>query len=291
MEHQNSAGIWKTVKGWLGLGSSGPPTQLFWEGKIVTSPIGLAESMNSFFLDKIARLRSNIPLTRGDPVSKLREAMLGKNCSFQFQEVKTEDVLNTIKNLKNSNSTGIDYIDTRTLKGIADIVAPSMTHIINLSIQSGIFPSAWKWAKVVPLLKSTTADKMLPKSYRPVALLPILSKVLEKVLFRQLVLYLEENNIVHPNLHGSRSGHDTSTALLQLYDKWVQEMEEDKIVGVLVCDQSAAFDLCDHSILLKKLGLMGLQEKSLNWVNSYLSQRKQSCFIDGELSSPLDMHN
>ena len=77
-----------------------------------------------------------------------------------------------------------------------------------------------------------------------------------------------ENESSSTTLLGSRSGQDTSTALLQLYDKWVQEMEEDKIVGVLVCDQSADFDLCDHSILLKKLGLMGLQEKSLNWVNS-----------------------
>ena len=112
---------------------------------------------------------------------------------------------------------------------------------------------------MIPLLKAENANSILPKSYRPVALLPILSKVLEKVVFRQLVKYLEENNLVHPNLHGSRAGHDTSTALLQLYDRWVEELESDNMVGVLFCDQSAAFDLCDHKILLEKLKIMGLQ--------------------------------
>ena len=132
-------------------------------------------------------------------------------------------------------------------------------------------------------------DPILPKSYRPIALLPILSKVLEKVVFRQLINYLEENNLIHPNLHGSRAAHNTSTALIQLYDKWADEIEDDKMVGVLVCDQSAAFDLCDHYLLVEKLKLMGLDESSAVWMWSYLSRRKQSCFIDGNLSSSLDL--
>ena len=83
---------------------------------------------------------------------------------------------------------------------------------------------------------------------------------MEKVVFSQLVEYLEQNKLIHPNLHGSRVGHNTYTALLQLYDKWVEEIEDDKMVGVLFCDQSAAFDLCDHTILVDKLRLMGLEE-------------------------------
>ena len=105
----------------------------------------------------------------------------------------------------------------------------------------------------------------------------------------QLVEYLEHNSQIHPNLHGSRSGYNTSTALLQLYDKWVQEVEEWKMVGVLFCDQSSAFDLCDHSLLIEKLKLMGVDDSALHWIKSYLSNRKQSCFIDGELSTPLNL--
>ena len=141
-----------------------------------------------------------------------------------------------VDSVKNLSATRVDYIDTRTVKLIAEQIAPVLTYIINLSIQSSSFPTIWKWAKVIPLLKSTTADAILPKSYRPVALLPILSKVLEKVVFCQLVDYLEKNRLIHPNLHGSRAGHNTSTALNQLYDRWVEEVEEGNMVGVLFCD-------------------------------------------------------
>ena len=121
------------------------------------------------------------------------------------------------------------------------------------------------------------------------ALLPILSKIMEKAIFGQLAKYLEENNIIHPNLHGSRPGHSTSTALIQLYDRWVEEVEDDKLVGVLLCDQSAAFDLCDHYILVEKLRLMGVEENAAKWILSYLSDRKQSCFVDGNLSPAISL--
>ena len=211
---------------------------------MVSSPAGLASTMNRFFLDKIKNLRNGIPPPTEDPVKKLREAMRGKICSFSMKEVTVDEVVKLILKLKNSSSTGVDFIDTKTVKLIAKDIAPALSHIINLSLKTSTYPSLWKWAKVVPLLKSASADPILPKSYRPVALLPIMSKILEKVVFSQLIEYLEENNIIHPNLHGSRAGHDTSTALLQLYDRWVEEIEENKMVGVIFCDQSAAFDLC-----------------------------------------------
>ena len=289
LEKNSSTGVWQAVKSWLGWGTAGTPTQLFFEGHLISSPSQLASTMNKFFLEKIQNLRNNIPVTSGDPLKKFREAMEGRNCNFSVKMVEEVEVQKIIKGLKNSSATGIDYIDTRTLKLIADYVSVPLAHIINLSISSGIFPKVWKWAKVVPLLKSNTADATLPKSYRPVALLPIMSKILERVVFGQLVKYLEDNKLIHPNLHGSRKGHDTSTALLQLYDMWIEDIEEGKTVGVLICDQSAAFDLCDHQILLGKLKLMGLDDSALNWIESYLGNRKQSCFVDAELSIPLNL--
>ena len=80
-------------------------------------------------------------------------------------------------------------MDTRTLKIIADKIAPVLAQIISLSIEFSIFPTMWKWAKVVPLLKSVSMDPIIPKSYRPVALLLIMSKVMEKAVFSQLVKY------------------------------------------------------------------------------------------------------
>ena len=103
----------------------------------------------------------------------------------------------------------------------------------------------------------------------------MLSKILEKAVFSQLVEYMEINNLIHPNLHGSRAGHSTATALTQLYDTWVEEVEQGNMVGVLLCDQSAAFDLCDHFLLVEKLKLMGVEEGTATWFWSYLSGRKQ----------------
>ena len=116
------------------------------------------------------------------------------------------------------------------------------------------------------------------------ALLPILSKVMENMVFSQLLEYLENKKFIHPNLHVSRAGHNTSTALIQLYDRWVEEVEDGKMVVVLFCDQSAAFDLCDHTILIEKLRLMGLEDGALSWIRSYLSNRKQRFFVDEELT-------
>ena len=277
------------MKGWLGWSSGGPPSQLFLEGKTVTKPMGLASGMNKFFIKKIKDLRQKIPAVNLDPLKYLKEAMKNRTCRFRLRHLTLEEVVKRIKGLKNSGATGVDYIDTRTIKLAADTLAPIIQHIINLSISTSTFPALWKWHKVIPLLKSADCDRILPKSYRPVALLPVLSKLLEKAVFNQLVQYLEENDLIHPNLHGSRAGHSTATALTQLYDTWAEEVEQGNMVGVLLCDQSAAFDLCDHNLLTEKLKLLGVEDSSAEWFCSYLSGRKQSCMVDGQLSAPLDI--
>ena len=106
-------------------------------------------------------------------------------------------------------------------------------------------------------------------------------------MFLQLVNYLNLNHLIHPNHHGSRQGHSTATALLQMYDQWIEDVEDDKMVGVMMVDLSAAFDMVDHPLLLQKLELFGLEPSVLSWIKSYLSNRTQSVFVDGCLSPPL----
>ena len=138
---------------------------------------------------------------------------------------------------------------------------------------------------MVPLLKK--GDPLTCKNYRPVALLPILSKILEKLVFLQLVDYLDSNHLVHPNHHGSRKQHSTATALLQMYDKWAEAAEDDTMVGIMMVDLSAAFDMVDHPLLLAKLQLYGFDDSVLTWIKSYLPNRTQSVFVDGCLSPPM----
>ena len=101
------------------------------------------------------------------------------------------------------------------------------------------------------------------------------------------MLYLEENSLLSPNHHGGRKVHSTTTALVQMYNNWIEQMEEGKLVGVMMIDQSAAFDLCDHHLLIEKLRLMGIDNEASFWMESYLQGRSQSTLVDGHLSSPL----
>ena len=284
---QDPSKLWKNVKSWLSWNNSGPPTRLSHNGRLVSSPAGIAGVMNSFFLGKVEGLREGIPDSTTDPLLKLREAMEDRQCSFSLCTVTPEEVFKVLKSLKNSKSTGTDNIDTYVIKLVApELVAP-LTHIVNMSITRSTFPSSWKYAKVVPLLKK--GDPIIPKNYRPVALLPIFSKVLERLIFNQLVAYLDRNSLLHPNHHGSRPGHSTSTALIQMYDTWVEEVDKGNMVGVMMVDLSAAFDMVDHHILLQKLELFGLDRQAIAWIRNYLTARCQSVYVDGCMSPPLEM--
>ena len=284
---QNPSTLWKNVKGWLKWGLSGPPTQLFYNGRLVSSPAGLAGTMNRFFVDKVRLLRNSIPDTDSDPLHKLRESLQDRNCSLNLKPVHPRDISKIISKLKNSKSTGVDDINTRIIKLISQDIVPPLTHIVNLSLSKSVFPTSWKLSKVIPLLKK--GDPMIPKNYRPVALLPVFSKILERVVFNQVVQYLDQNSLLHPNHHGCRQGHSTTTAILQMYDQWTEEVEKGQMVGVMMVDLSAAFDMVDHPLLLEKLQLLGLGDGALAWMKSYLSDRSQSVMVDGCMSPPLNI--
>ena len=279
--------LWSNVKSWLSWGNSGPPSKLSQDGVIITSPARLAWTMNNFFITKVRQLRSRIPATETDPLDKLRQVLRNRQCTFDLSPVTEDEVLKIISKLKNSKSTGTDFISTWIIKLVSRELLPVITHIVNLSIASGEFPVQWKLAKVVPLLKK--GDPLIPKNYRPVALLPIFSKILERAVFQQLVKYLDSNNLLSPDHHGSRQGHNTATALIQMYDQWLEQVDDDKMVGVMMIDLSAAFDMVDHDILLQKLELFGLSDEVLSWFRSYLSDRSQVVCVDGCLSPPLGL--
>ena len=135
--------------------------------------------------------------------------MKNRQTTFKLLCVHPDTVENILSSLKNSKSFGLDSIDTFTIKLATHYILPAITHIINLSILSNKFPSDWKMSKVVPLHKKD--DPSNPKNFRPVSILPTISKVLEKAVFIQIVAYMESNNFIHTNHHGFRAGHSTTT--------------------------------------------------------------------------------
>ena len=294
-EGRSPAEVWKGVKGVLGWGDSGPPTRLYHEGKYINSPKSLSTTMNQYFWAKVDKLRKGIPASNIDPLIRVRESMKEKNCKFKFRVVTEEEIRKAIKGLKSSTATGVDWIDSNCLKEVAGVVAPALAHITNLSIKTQIFPGVYKVSKIIPLKKSSELSDMNCASYRPVNQLPLPGKVVEGAVFSQIAEYLEGNKVLHHNHHGGRKGHSTATALIQMYDKWVEEMEEGKLVGALMVDQSAAFDLCEHSILEGKVDLLlgggegGQVNPGALWVRSYLAGRSQCTLVDGHLSTEIKL--
>ena len=283
----NTSDTWRIIKSWLGWNGGGPPTRLVVGGELKSKPKELAECMNQFFTNKVKSLRAGIPVCQKDPLYRLRNLMANRRCSFTFKPVHPDEVRNIIKKLKNTKTCGTDDIDSYVIKVAADQLVPALTHVVNLSLTHAHFPALWKTAKVVPLLKKS--DETEPKNYRPVSLLSVTSKILERVVYQQIIEYLETNNLLHHSHHGFRRHHSTTTALLEMHSNWVQSYEENKYTAVVLLDMSAAFDLVDKSILIEKLKLYGLDDHSSNWLESYLSRRYQRVLVDGELSDPLPL--
>ena len=144
-------------------------------------------------------------------MAKLKILMENRHSTFQLRPVHPDHVEAVVRNLKNSNAFGTDEIDTYTVKLVKSELLPVITHVINLSIVQRKFPDLWKTAKIIPLHKK--GDTLDPKNYRPVALLPVLSKVLERIIFDQIMAYLNNYDLLHPNQHAYRANHNTTTAL------------------------------------------------------------------------------
>ena len=283
----DSGKLWANVKGWLNWATSSAPSKLFHNGRMETSPINVATIMNNFYINKVQDIRANLPEANVDPLQELKKQMENSELKFQLKPVHPDLISEIISNLRNSKSAGFDNIDTKVLKLIKEEITPAITHIVNLSIKSSVFPSLWKHSKVIPLFKPGAKDHLSPKSYRPVAILPVVSKVLERVVFLQIVEYMDTNALFHPNHHGFRSLHSTSTAMLQMYDSWVEALDKGEMAGVAMIDQSAAFDCVDHGILMSKLKLYGFDQEALAWMEGYLSGRVQSCHVESFTSPAL----
>ena len=285
----DSSQTWKQVKNILNWEGASSPNQLFHDGTLYTKSQDIATAQNQFFLDKVKSIKNNLPSPSIDPLGKLKELMINRKCVFSLKPVHPDTVEKIIDGLSNSSSFGLDCIDTRVIKLIKHEILPALTHVINLSICSQKFPDLWKRAKVIPLHK--TGDRLNPKNYRPVAILPVFSKILERAIFNQILDYLNRFNLLHPSHHAYREGHNTSTALIQMYDYWLNALEEQKIAGACLLDMSAAFDIVHHSLLLRKLQLYGFDQDCIQWISSYLSDRSQCVSINGALSNFLPVED
>ncbi|XP_028172352.1 uncharacterized protein LOC114361498 [Ostrinia furnacalis] len=153
--------------------------------------------------------------------------------------------------------------------------------IINCSLQQGVFPDDWKVAAVTPLPKTNRPASL--QDLRPVSILPCLSKVLEKIVCKQLTTYLERHNILPELQSGFRGGHSTAAALADVVDNLLAAQDRGMVSALLLLDFSRAFDSINTSLLLSKLRFYGLEQSAIKWFHSYLHGRSQ--YVELRLSN------
>ena len=146
-------------------------------------------------------------------------------------------------------------------------------YLFNQSLVTRTFPSLWKFGKVSALFKK--GDRCDPNNYRPITVLPTLSKILEKAVHNQLYYFLNDNKIITSKQFGFRPKLSTNTALTHFTDNVLLNMDSGRLTGAVFLDLSKAFDTVDHNLLLHKLKSVGLSEDTVNWFQSYLANRKQ----------------
>jgi hypothetical protein len=206
---------------------------------------------------------------------------------FHFKYVLPGDILEAINSIK-SKATGVDNIPVTFLKLCIPALLPVLDHIFNFSLQNGIFPSMWKLANILPIPKCKNPKES--KDYRPVSILCVLGKILEKLVHKQVSEFLSENNLYAENQSGFRKGYSTKTALLKVIDDVRAAIDKRLLTLLVLLDLSKAFDCVHHDLLLCKLKHLGFSESAIKWFKSYLGSRRHRVFVsDSQFSEWADI--
>ena len=201
---------------------------------------------------------------------------------FKFRPLEEEEVLSALQGLDTCKATGADKISVRLLKSTAPVISMSVTKLFNQCIATGKTPDEWKEANITPIPKSPSAT--LPPQFRPISVLPVIAKVYESLIHKQLYSYLVNKSLLHPCQSGFRPDHGTQDVLLKTVDDWRKALDLGKCIGTVFVDLSKAFDSIDHSVLLSKLKSFGIKGMEFDWFCDYLSRHKQRVVVDGHSS-------
>ena len=175
--------------------------------------------------------------------------------------------------LKPKTSAGYDDLSNMLLKKIVHTIKGPLTYIFNRSLSTGIFPDLMKIAKVLPLFKA--GEKTLCGNYRPISLLPVIYKVLEKIVYKSIMNHLNVNQLIFPRQFGFRKGHSTTDAVLNLVGEILGAFDRNLSVLSVFVDLKKAFDSVSHSLIINKLETLGINGTELAWFRSYLCKRRQ----------------
>jgi len=250
-------------------------------GKSTTETSLLPCELNSFYCSVAENISKSLPRNLN---FNYFFRHIGECESFYFTPITIHEIRQIFSDIKSNKASGWDGISVRLFLKLPDSALEVMADAINLSFQTGIFPGCLKRANIIPLFKG--GDSNNPSNYRPVALLPTLSKIIEKLAKKRIVSFLENHQISKDSQFGFRSGKGTNDAIFNFLESLYLTLNDGDAAAAVFCDLSKAFDCVSHKILLRKLEAYGFRGQFLKWIESYLSERVQVVSLGGVTSEP-----
>ena len=276
-EQRNTKGWWRTVKHILGRGNDQNYPSMLNENnqQYVTSSKDKAVLFNNYFLS-----HSSID----DSDANLPDNNIGIHIDNKLENITIteQEVSDIICSLDVHKSTGHDGISARLLKEARLEITPSLTTLYNFCLANNRFPNEWKKSNVLPLFKNGTKD--ICSNYRPVSILPVISKIFERIVFKHVYNFFHRHKLITCHQSGFRPNDSTVNQLAYLYHIFCEAIDIKKDIRIVFCDISKAFDRVWHKGLLYKLSTLGINGNLLSFFSNYLSGRQQRVIIKGQCS-------
>ena len=243
------------------------------DGQLITDNKDIATALNNFF--------SSVFTKSG--CTPLPNATISTTNSIPELIITEKEVLEQLSKLKTNKSPGPDHFYPVILKQVKHVITKPLTIIFNKSLHTGTVPQDWKIADVTPIFKKGSRDN--PSKYRPISLTSIICKILESIIRDKLTTYLEKYKLIKSTQHGFTKNRSCLTNLLEFYHKLFNAHDKSKALDIIFLDFQKAFDKVPHDKLMIKVRALGINGNIGNWIENWLSDRKQRVVINGE-SSP-----
>ena len=203
---------------------------------------------------------------------------------FSFENIEIPAILNALVFLGADSAVDVLGFDAKLLSLSAHLIAPCLTKMFNLSLQTMNVLPDWKIARVTPLFKGK-GNKHDKNNYRPIAVIGHIAKVFERQIQRQLIRYLTANELINVDQSAYRENHSTQTSIIRIQEDCIDNLCDKLVTGLCFLDIRKCFDTINHEVLNYKLSHYGIEGTELQWFDNYLSDRRQMVFTNGNKSN------
>ena len=251
----------------------------------------MGNALNCQYVQRIRSLINDMEakeyeLNPSNPLPDYIKSVENTSLSFNFNSVSMKQLRNALKGMKPTRSMGEDDISMKIIKSAQAELEPLLLHLVNATIRTSRYPTQLKTTMIVPIEKANK-DRTSAEGWRPVNVVPALTKVIEHILLHQIMDHLNRHNLIKHGHHGAIMGKSTQSLVAEVHDRLIENMTQGTESALIILDQSKAYNVVSHKILIQKLELLGFRSQAKDLMGNFLSKRKQYIQIDGQKSDKL----